>query len=215
MPTWVTHNLGLKVLALLLAMLLWIVVLGEQKVDVTVNVPLNLEVPPNLFMVNLPTDTLEVQLRGPKTLVTSLPPREISLGELPVKLGAGDNMIPIREDLIRVPRGIRVVDVSPRRVRVVLDTATEREVEISPRIEGNPPEGFVVRRVTAIPPRVRMFGPTSELERLTRVRTLPINLAGHSTSFSTRVLLEPVGRQVRVEDNTAIVVEIEIGQKKS
>jgi YbbR domain-containing protein len=215
MRTWVTHNLGLKVLSLLLAMLLWVVVLGEQKVDVTVNVPLNLEVPPNLFLVNFPPDALEVQLRGPKTLVTSLPPREITVGQLPVKLGEGDNVIPIREDLIQVPRGIQVVEVSPRRVRVVLDAAIEREVEISPRVEGNPPEGFVVRRVTANPPRVRLVGPTSELERLTRVRTLPINLSGHTASFSTRVLLEPVGRQVRVDNSISIVVEIEIGQKRS
>lgn len=215
MRRWITHNLGLKLLSLCLAVLLWAVVLGEQKVETMVNVPLNLDAPPNLFMVNFPTDALEVRLRGPKTLVTSLTSREVTLGELPVKLAEGENIIPIREDMVRVPRGIQVVEVSPRRVRVVLEAAAEREVEVSPYVEGNPPNGFMVRRVTSIPSHVRMVGPTSEVRRLTRVRTLPVSLAGRTASFSTRVLLEPVGRQVRLESNVPITVEVEIGEQKS
>lgn len=215
MRTWVLHNLGLKLLSVFLAVLLWAVVLGEQKVEVTVNVPLNLDLPPDLFLVNEPADTLEVHLRGPKTLVTSVTPRELTVGDLPVKLGVGENIIPIRDDLIRVPRGIQVVEVSPRRVRVVLEGAIEREIEISPRVEGRLPDGYVVQRVTSIPPRVRMVGPRSELGRITRIRTLPISLSGQTASFSTRALLEPVGRQVRVEDPVSIIVDVEIGQKKS
>jgi hypothetical protein len=215
MRTWVFDNLGLKLLSVCLAVFLWAVVLGEQKVEVTVNEPLDLDVPPNLFLVNNPVDVVEVRLRGPKTLVTSLSARDISMNQIPVTLVEGENVIPIRDDMIRVPRGVAVVAVSPQRVRVVLEAAGEREIEVSPRVEGNPPDGFVVRRVTSVPSRVRMVGPTSELRRITRVRTLPISLTGQTASFSTRVLLEPVGLRVRVEDGVPIVVEVEIGQKKS
>jgi hypothetical protein len=215
MRTWVFDNLGLKLLSVCLAVFLWAVVLGEQKVEVTVNEPLDLDIPPHLYLVNNPVDVVEVRLRGPKTLVTSLSAREISMNQIPVTLVEGENVIPIRDDMIRVPRGVAVVAVSPQRVRVVLEAAGEREIEVSPRVEGNPPDGFVVRRVTSVPSRVRMVGPTSELRRITRVRTLPISLTGQTASFSTRVLLEPVGLRVRVEDGVPIVVEVEIGQKKS
>lgn len=215
MPKWIFHNLGLKLLSLFLAALLWAVVLGEQKIEVTVTVPLQFEIPPKLFLVNDPTDALEVRLRGPKTLVTSVPPREIVLSELLVKLVEGENTIPIREELIRVPRGIQVVDANPRRVRVVLERAVEREVEVNPRVEGHPPEGYAVRQVTANPPRVRMVGPATEMARITRVRTLPISVTGQRVSFSARALLEPVGRQVRVEDNVTVIVQVDIEEKKS
>lgn len=215
MPKWIFHNLGLKLLSLFLAALLWAVVLGEQKIEVTVNVPLQLEVPPKLFLVNDPTDTLEVRLRGPKTLVTSVTPREIVLSELLVKLVEGENTIPIREELIRVPRGVQVVDANPRRVRAVLERAVEREVEVNPRVEGHPPDGYAVRQVTANPPRVRMVGPATEMARITRVRTLPISVTGQRASFSARALLEPVGRQVRVEDNVTVIVQVDIEEKKS
>jgi YbbR domain-containing protein len=215
MRKWVLHNLGLKLFSLFLATFLWVVVLGEQKVDVTVSVPLALNIPAALMLVNDPPESLEVHLRGPKTLVTSVTPREVILSELPGSLVEGENTIAIREDLIQVPRGIQVVDVMPRRIRVVLEGSVEREVEVSPRVEGVPPDGYVVRRVTSLPARVRIVGPPSEVRRLTHVRTLPISLNGRTTSFSTQVLLEPVGRLVRIQDGTPVSVEVEISAKKS
>jgi YbbR domain-containing protein len=215
MRKWVLNNLGLKLLSVFLATFLWVVVLGEQKVDVTVSVPLTLNLPAALVLVNDLPETLEVHLRGPKTLVTSLAPREITLREPSGNLTEGENFILIREDLVRVPRGIQVVDVAPHRVRVVLEGMTEREIEVSPRVEGAPADGFVVRRLTPVPARVLMSGPKSELRRLTQVRTLPISLSGRTAPFSAQVLLEPVGHLVRIQNGAPIIVEVEIGAKKS
>lgn len=215
MRKWVLHNLGIKLLSLFLAIFLWAVVLGEQKVDVTVSVPLALNLPPKLMVVNDPPEALEVHLRGPRTLVTSSAPRDIMLSEPPGALAEGENIIPIREDQIRVPRGIQVVDVVPRRIRLVLEAAVEREVEVSPRVEGAPPAGFLLRRVTSVPARVRIVGPPSELRRLTAVRTVPISLTGRTASFNAQVLLEPLGRLVRIQDRGAVNVEVEIEVKKS
>ena len=215
MQKWILHNLGLKLLSVFLAILLWVVVLGEQKVDVTMNVPLTLKLPTALMLVNDLPESLEVHLRGPKTLVTSLAPREVTFSEPPGKLAEGENVIPIREDMVRVPRGIQVVDVVPHRIRVVLEALSEREIEVSPRVEGVPAAGFVVRRVISVPARVWMSGPTSEIRRLTQVRTLPVSLSGQMRSFSAQVLLEPVGPLIRIQDGAPIIVEVEIDAKRS
>jgi YbbR domain-containing protein len=208
MRKWILHNLGLKLLSVFLAIFLWVVVLGEQKVDVTLNVPLTLNIPTTLMLVNDLPESLEVHLRGPKTLVTSF-------SEPPGKLAEGENFIPIREDMVRVPRGIQVVDVVPHRIRVVLEALSEREIEVSPRVEGVPAAGFVVRRVISVPARVWMSGPTSEIRRLTQVRTLPVSLSGQMRSFSAQVLLEPVGPLIRIQDGAPIIVEVEIDAKRS
>lgn len=216
MRTRFFENLGLKLLSVLLAVFLWAVVVGEQKVDVTMNVPLEIKgLPRDLVMVNEPADTLEVRVRGPKTLVSTLSSSEIMLPELPKNFVEGENIISVRPEMVRAPRGIEVVEVAPHRVRVILDAIVEREVEVSPRMEGAPPKGFVVKRVTPSPPRVRMAGPRSDLRRLSRIYTVPINLDGHNASFSTRAMLEPVGRQVRALDDTPIIVAVEIGMQKS
>jgi len=216
MRTRLTDNLGLKLLSVALAVFLWAVVVGEQKVEVAMNIPLEVKgLPSDLIMVNEPGDTLEVHVRGPKTLVNTLSAGEMGLEGLPKNFVEGDNLLDIRPEMIRVPRGIAVVGVNPRRIRVILDAIAQREVEVSPRIEGEPAKGFVVARVTSTPPHVRMAGPKKDLRRLTRVYTVPINLEGHTASFSTRAMLEPVGRQVRVLDDTPIIVAVEIGALKS
>src|SRR5512146_1023079 len=176
MWTWRLDNLGLKLLSLILAGFLWAVVLGEQKVEVTVSIPLEFDLPQNLVLVNDPPDSLEVHLRGPKTLATSLAPREVVLNSIPSKFTEGENILTINREAIRVPRGIDVLQVNPHRIRVVLEAVVEREVEVKPRLEGVPAAGFVVKAVTSSPGRVKVVGPRSELRRLTQVSTLPIRL---------------------------------------
>jgi YbbR domain-containing protein len=216
MRAWVLNNLGLKLLSVVLAILLWAVVLGEQKVEVTVSIPLEIkDLPRNLVLVNEPTDTLHVRLRGPRTLVTTLGPREVAFAGLPKTFVEGENLVPIRTEAVRVPRGIQVVEVNPNRLRVVLDSIMEREIEVSPRVEGTPARGFVVKRVTTSPARVRMTGPRTELRRLARVYTLPINCEGQSASFTIRAMLEPPGRQIRTVEETPIIVGVEIASRKS
>ncbi|MEK7219728.1 MAG: CdaR family protein [candidate division NC10 bacterium] len=216
MRTRPLENLGLKLLSVVLAVFLWAVVLGEQKVDVTLTVPLEIkDLPRDLILVNEPPDSLEVRLRGPKTLVTTLASREVVLEGLPKNFVEGENVITIRSEAVRVPRGIEVVEVTPHRVRVVLDAMAVREVEVSPRIEGAPAKGFILKRVTSTPARIRMAGPKNELRRLTRVYTVPISLDGQTASFSTRAMLEPAGRQVRVLDEVPIIVGVEIAFRKS
>lgn len=213
--SWILDNLGLKLLSGCLAVFLWAVVLGEQKVEVTVSIPLELTLPQGLVLMNDLPDTLEVHLRGPKTLVTSLAPREVVLGSTPSKFVEGENTLAIQPTAIRVPRGIEVLEVNPRRVRIVLEAMVQREVDVKPRIEGTPTDGFVVKGVSASPSRIKVAGPRSEVRRLTQVSTLPIRLDGHAASFSTGVLLEPMERQVRVLDSSPVTVQVDIGPKKS
>jgi len=216
MRTRLTDNLGLKLLAVALAFLLWAVVVGDQKVEVTMNVPLEVgALPQNLVLLHDPPEAAEVRLRGPKTLMATLTPREVAVENFPGKLVEGENLATVRPEMIRVPRGIEVVDVAPRRIRLLLDAVTVREVEVSPRIEGTPARGYILKRVTATPPRVRLSGPRSELRRLARLYTLPISLDGHTASFSTRAMLEPLGRQIRALDESAVDVAVEIGTQKS
>ena len=209
-------NLGLKLLSVGLAFFLWAVVVGEQKVEVSLTIPLEIKgLPRTLALVNDPPESLEVRLRGPRTLVATLAPREVVLEGMPRTFKEGDLMIPIRPEMVRVPRGIEVVEAVPHRVRVVLDAVVEREVEVTPRIEGTPAKGYVVERVTSTPQRIRLAGPKGDLRRVTRVYTVPINLDGHSASFSARAILEPAGRQVHAVDRVPIIVAVEIGRKKS
>ncbi|HTU02848.1 MAG TPA: CdaR family protein [Candidatus Sulfotelmatobacter sp.] len=215
MQAWVGKNLGLKLLSLLLACVLWALVVGEQKVDVILTVPLELALPPSMVLINEPVDAVEVHLRGPRTLVTGLTPRDIGLTSVPSKFLEGETVLSLRSESVRVPRGIQVVDVTPRRIRVVVDAVGEREVDVSPRLEGRPATGFVVRQVKALPARVGLVGPKSELRRLSRVATQPVAVDGQRAPFSRQVGLEPLARQVRPQNEQPITVDVDIAPGRS
>ena len=215
MQRWILDNPGLKLLSLALSIFLWTVVLGEQKVEVSVNLPFELPVPSGMMVVNDAPETLEVSLRGPRTLVKSVVPREVSLRRLDAVLEEGENLIPIQREIARAPRGIEVVDVTPHRLRVVLDRLLDRDVEVVPRIEGTPAEGYVVRQVSVVPSRVLLVGPSSDLGRQSRIRTMPVSVQGQAGTVTARVPLESPGRQVRIREDVSVTVTVEIAPRRS
>ncbi len=212
---WIVDNLGLKLLSLGVALFLWAVVLGEQKVEVSINVPFELNPPDALVLVNDPPETLQVHLRGPKTLVTSLSPSDVQVAKLTGKLTEGENALSIPPSAIRVPRGIDVLGVDPHRVRIVLEEVVARAVEVRPNLEGSPPDGFVLTRAIPTPARVTVAGPRSQVRRLSTISTTPISLDGHTAPFTTKVALESAGPQIKVSQNPSISVMVDIVARRS
>jgi len=209
-------NLGLKALALALAVVLWFVVLGEQRAERVVSARVEFrDVPQGLVVVSRSDGPILLKLQGPKRVLADL-----ELDEVIVSLGArelreGRALLPLAASEIRgLPRGVGVVEVSPRSLRLRLEARLEREVEVAPRLEGTPGPGYAVRRVLADPRTVRVAGPRTEVRALARAFTLPVNVDGRTQGFAARTALEPVDGQMRFVDEAPIRVSVEIGPER-
>jgi len=205
------HNAGLKMFSLVLAFSLWLVVAGEQRVEHVLKVPLKLaDLPEKLVLVNEPDGYVTVRLRGPKTLVSGLEPDDISLDLELSRLKEGEHLVPLRADQVGVPRGVEVVQVSPGRIRLVLEPVAEEEVRVVPRLEGKPAPGHYVKRAYARPERVRVVGPKSELSRVVRVLASPISTEGKSADFAAKAQLELLGKSLKLAGSNSVDVVVEI-----
>ena len=205
-------NLGLKFFSLCLAFALWVVVAGEQKDERTLNVPLKLaRFPKNMALINDPGNFVTVRLRGPKSLVAGLSRDEVDLNLDLSQLREGENLVALRPEEIEVPRGVEVLQASPRWVRLVLESVVEREVRVAARVEGTPAAGHYFKRAYARPDRVRVIGARSEVSRVARVYTSAISIEGRSRDFAVKTSLEPVGKSVKVEGADSVQVSVEIG----
>ena len=72
------RNVGLKLLAVLLAVLLWLSVAGEHVVERSMRVPLEFRnIPTQLEITGDPPATVEVRLRGSSAVLGRLDPGEI------------------------------------------------------------------------------------------------------------------------------------------
>lgn len=204
-------NLGLKLASLALAFALWMVVAGEQRDERTVNAPISLaRLPKNTTLVNGPGEFVTVQLRGPKSLISGLSPDEVDVNLDLSALKEGENLVAVKADHVDVPRGVEVVQVSPKWLRLVLESISERVVRVAARVEGNPAAGYYLKRASAHPDRVRLVGPKSEVTRLDRVYTSTVSIEGRSHDFGAMTSLAPVGKSIRVQGPALVQVSVEI-----
>jgi hypothetical protein len=203
------RHLGLKVVAVTLATLLWLIVAGDHVVERSMRVPLEFRnLPPALEIVGDPPATVDVRLRGSSALLGRLEPSDIvavlDLG--PAR--PGSRMFHLRSDEVRAPYGVEVAQVVPGTLALDLETSGRRTVPVVPALDGEPAPGFVIGRVTSDPPTVEVTGPESRLKQLTGATTEPVDVTGSRARVSDVVtvgITDSTVRLVRAQDANVTV----------
>src|SRR5262245_41090679 len=154
------RHLGLKLLAVALATLLWLTVAGEHEVERTVRVPLEFRNPPAaLEIVGDPPTSVDVRLRGSSSMLSRLDAGAVVAGLDLSGARPGARLFHIRNDEVRTPFGVDVVQVIPGTVPLEFEKSGRRVLPIVPAVDGDPAPGFVVGRVSSDPPTVEVVGP--------------------------------------------------------
>src|SRR3954462_10382475 len=111
------RHLGLKVLAIALAVVLWLTVSGEHVVERNLRVPLEFRnIPPQLEITGDTPSTVDVRLRGSSAVLGRLDPGEV-VAVLDLSGGRpGPRLFHLRNDQVRAPFGDEVAQVVPSTV---------------------------------------------------------------------------------------------------
>lgn len=205
------RHLGLKILAIALAALLWLIVAGDQLVERSLRVPLEFRnIPPALEIVGDPPTAVDVRLRGSSALLGRLEPRDIvavlDLGSA----RAGSRMFHLRSDEVRAPYGVNVAQVVPGTLALDLEKSGRRTVPIVPALDGEPAPGFVIGRVTSEPPTVEVAGPESRLKQLTGATTEPVDVTGSHARVRDDVTVGITDSAVRLVQAQSATVTVEV-----
>jgi YbbR domain-containing protein len=175
------RHLGLKIVAIALATLLWLIVAGDHLVERNMRVPLEFRnTPLALEIVGDPPTEVDVRVRGSSTLLARLEPRDVVAVLDLASARPGSRMFHLRTDEVRAPYGVEVAQVVPGTLALDLETSGRRTVPIVPALDGEPAPGFVIGRVTSDPPTVDVEGPESRLKQLTGATTEPVVVTGSS-----------------------------------
>jgi YbbR domain-containing protein len=166
------QNLGLKVVALVLAVAAWWFVAGESKVLVSFTIPLEIRsLPRGLTMTNKPERQVEVRLSGASSLLAGMRPSEISVGVDLSSAHAGRQFFNLDDRAVRVPPGVKVQRIFPSSIEVVLDRTERRMVPVSVRIGGGAAVRRHVAKVEIEPPSVEVEALAEEFARMPVVYT--------------------------------------------
>ena len=117
-----TENLGLKLLSILLAFVVWMVVSSGVTTEIAVTVPLEFRnVPAGARFTAIPSD-VQVRVRGSRRLVRGAAADEFTV---PVDYAPfsspGEHWVVLTPDQVEAPASFRVVQVAPSHIRLTVE----------------------------------------------------------------------------------------------
>jgi YbbR domain-containing protein len=208
------HNLGMKIVALAIALIVWFVFSAQRKERISersYRIPLSVvNIPPQMTIASpLPTG-VEVRIRGPFTPLRQLDPSKI---EAVIDLSdaqRGERIYRLAPEDINVPQEVEVLAISPSEVRILLDTTSEKEVPITPTIAGTPAPGFETYEVQSEPRVARVVGPGAALAEMDHVSTDAISIADRSATLSVPATVRVDAPGVRIREGQVVTVTVRI-----
>jgi YbbR domain-containing protein len=204
-------NIWLKGLSLGLALMLWMIVSGEETVERGLRVPLELtQVPAALELLGDVPATVDVRVRGASGTLS-----RVGAGDVVAVLDlhtaqSGRRLFPLTPDQVRVPFGVEIVQVLPSAVTMTFEPSASREVPIVPAVDGRPAPGYVIGPLSAEPRAVEVIGPDSAVKRATEVVTEPVSVAGAKTHVKQSVILGLLDPSLRLKTARSAMVTVQI-----
>jgi YbbR domain-containing protein len=225
--TWlrdlVLKNLGLKLVSLFLAFLLWMVVFqGDQRVDQTFEVPVRILPASTAVLMDQDVPALKLRVEGTPTVLRQVSPIDI-VARIPImEEREGTIVIEVQPEHLGLPRDLRLLSFSPRTVTVQGERKERKRVPILPIIVGEPAPGYRVdvEKLRVRPRTVLVEGARSEIAALEGVPTEPVDVTGASEGFRRQVGLAETGKgtvmlaeEVLVNLRIRIVADRSAGRK--
>jgi YbbR domain-containing protein len=210
----VRRRLGLMLVALLLAGLVWYGNARDRRERISER---QIEAP--VILVNKPAEmvitsevprSLTLRLRGPLKRL-----RELTAEQVGVVLdlrGASEGVsdIPVETRNVVTPSTIEVVAASPSQVPLKLERLVHKKLPIRPRLVGEPSAGRSVGSVVAEPSMALVTGPKDLVEKLQAVATDPVSLDGTDGPVETLVAVRSPHPLIWIVEPLAVRVVVSL-----
>jgi YbbR domain-containing protein len=211
MTVWPFRHVGLKVVSVVLAVLVWLMVAGEENVERGLRVPLEFQqFPADLELEGEPPTLVDVRVRGAASALARMSPGDV-VAVLDLSAASpGRRLFPLTPEQVRVPFGVEVVQVQPSTVAMVFDRSRSGQVKVTPAWEGDPAPGFVVGKVSVDPESVDVVGPAGAVARTTEALAETVSVAGLRDTVTQSVTLGFLDPAVRLKSPRRASVTVEI-----
>jgi YbbR domain-containing protein len=209
------QNWALKLFSFILALVLWLTLIPEEKVysEKTLSIPLEtFNIPRDLELVEKPSTTLDVTIRAPLRLINQISPATVA-AKLNLEKGTTyQEQYPLNNTMISVPAGAEIVKFSPNTVNLKLERTKEALMDVVPNLIGKLQEGFRIEKIDVNPSRVMVRGPESKIKSKDRVRTSPVDISALTQTADIEadlILPQPDLRLASSQTTAKITIVIE------
>jgi len=202
---FIFENFGFKIVALVMALLLWFHVATEKTYEYTKSFPVKISnIPKGLILSEQAPEEVQVKIRGKgkellKLLLVDKEKLQIDIGNFK----AGESDYTFKPQEIPIPEGLelKVEEIlSPKSIKISLDRLMEKKVSISSQIAIRPKEGYLqVGEVSLDPQEVGISGPMGQVKRIDSIQTEKKVMKEATELISDRIgLILPKGHNLKL-----------------
>ncbi|NPA90516.1 MAG: hypothetical protein GXO55_03560 [Chloroflexi bacterium] len=190
----ILNNLDSFVLALFLAIVVWLMAVQQEDPIITADLP----DPVPVEYVNLgegltifgdPVEEVHITVRGQRSILESLTASAFQARVDLKGLGPGVHTVPIQ---VVGPKDVKILRVRPPKAVVHIEPLAQKEVPVRVEVLDVPPLGYMVRTdaITVEPMTVTVKGPAGQVSKVTAA-VAEVFVQGRRSTFKTRVVLSP------------------------
>lgn len=176
---YIWHNLGLKIVSIALATVLWMAVAHDPVAEIAIEVPIEFRNVPNDLEINTEhIPQAQIRLRGPERLVRRLQASDVHPEIDLAGARPGERTFDLTAQQIHKPYELDVVQVVPGQFHLTFDTRMIRSVPIRPRVMGSFAAGYSIDRILAEPAMTTVIGPRARVAAVENATTDPVDVSG-------------------------------------
>jgi YbbR domain-containing protein len=194
---WLLDNLSSLLLALILALTVWVAAVSSSD-------PIELHTFPNplaiefrdlgdgLVLVDAQSRQTSVSVRAPRSVWNQLSASEMTVWVDLKGLAAGKHQLPIHANIDR--RLVQVSSLDPATDTVTLEAAISKRFDIDVVRHGEPAVGFRSDTPKVSPTAAQVVGPTSAVDQVDHIQ-VDVDLTGRSQPFTQGLTLQALDSQ--------------------
>jgi len=198
MKVSLSRNLTPKLLAVLVALIVWVFVMNEQNPSTEGSFQVNLtrqNLAENVMVAEAP-ETVRIKVRGLRNAVGGASSKDFKAVVDFKELAAGQYSLPVS---VALPGGLELVEVVPDKVPVKLEAVRTRQFAVEASLTGPLTGEMVLGKTTVQPVMVSIAGPRSLVDNIDKV-IAPIAIREGTPEFSTEsrlLLLGADGKELK------------------
>jgi YbbR domain-containing protein len=211
--SWLVKNIGWRISSLVIAYVIWMSVATEPELATIVSAPVQYRDAGNNLEVSSPlVDRVELETRGPSGLLRNLSNlRTVVILDFADVKDPGQRTFTITRDSTNLPQGVELLRATPAQIRLTFEERMRKTVPVHVRFAGNLPNGLKMTGLEVIPADKVIFGPASQVDRVSAVETDSIDLRPLARgNFSARVAVFAPESKVRFLKDPQVTVKITI-----
>jgi YbbR domain-containing protein len=212
MKHWLLHNLGWKLLSVVIAFLLWVAVASEPELATSVPAAILFkDLPDDLDISSNVPARVQLELRGPSRRLTPQLLEQVHVVLDLTDVQPGERTFTIHDwNIHGLPFGVEFYRTVPSQISLAFERLSAKDVPIEPIYSKQPPDGYRVVQYSFEPPQIRIRGPEGRVQRVDHVTTDPIDLSGVVSKTELRLHVRVGDPQIRLETPAVVKFKVQL-----